>query len=267
MATSSSPKSIAASRTLQVARRAGGAQPFFEDDFASGDSSRSTTSDASLFNWAPISVSVDSTRALVGSNSAKFVFGPDADGADSWRELAFSLGKSVSEIWIEYDLYVPSNFAHRSQPIDNNKFLQLNFNGSTYQALTIEFVRQSDTTSGLKRFLSATENPANGSDNWPTAFSTQPNFIGAGYNIEPGQWSQVRVHFKSSTDGTTADGIAELWINGVLVRSLSWPFWKISTGGQINGGYILGYSNSGYAEATEFRADDVKIYETNPGWI
>lgn len=247
------------------------ATPFFEDGFESGDFSKTATNDGSVWGWSPVSVTVDTNNSLTGSNSANFTFGPNAPLDDAWVELAFSFGKSVSEAWAEYDLFVPSNFANRS-PSDNaanNKFFQFNFDGSTYQALTVEFTAQGSGKSALRRFLAASEDPATGQANWPadeTEFPNIADFIGAGCTLVPGNWHQVRLHFKSSTDGTSADGLAELFIDGVLIRSLAWPFWKISTSGQINGGYVLGYANSGYDNATEFRVDNFKAYDSDPGW-
>lgn len=239
---------------------------FFEDSFETGDLSKSITSDSSSWSWGGGTVDTDDART--GSNSLSFIFGPDALGEDSFRETSFRFGKSVSEIWLEYYIKIPANFFHRSDAPSNNKFLQLNFDDSTYQALTVEFEPRGDGTSSLRRFLAASENP-DGSTNWPTSQYTVDKFIGPagqGFPITLGNWHQIRVHFKSSTNGTGADGRAELWVDGVLLRDLNWPFWKVSTSGQINGGYLMGWSNSGYTDATEIRIDDVKVYDTDPGW-
>lgn len=245
---------------------------FFEDSFESGDLSKTTTSDGSTWEWIAPALSVDSGDATDGTQSVSMVFGPDADESDSSAQLNFDFGKALSEVWVEYDLYIPSNFNHRSQAsVTNNKFFQFNFDGSTYQALTIEYVEGGGGYSDLKRFLSASETPG-GSINWPTDAQVNPtveNFIGVGaaYTMNPGNWYQIRVHFKSSTDGTSDDGTAELFVDGTLIKSLDWAYWNISTSGQVNGGYVLGYANSGFDSATEFRVDNFKCYDSDPGWV
>ena len=49
------------------------------------------------------------------------------------------------------------------------------------------------------------------------------------------------------------------------------PFYNIaidSTGRAdfLLNGYLMGWSNSGYSEATNIYIDDFKLYDTNPGW-
>jgi hypothetical protein len=43
----------------------------------------------------------------------RYVFGPDKYNEDSWSEQRFDLGGNYSDLWIKYDLYIPSNFHHR----------------------------------------------------------------------------------------------------------------------------------------------------------
>ena len=62
------------------------------------------------------------------------------------------------------------------------------------------------------------------------------------------------------------DGRFEIWVNGVSVNSLDWPVWDDTYSGQINGGYILGWANSGFADLTTFYIDDFKVYNQDPGW-
>lgn len=239
--------------------------PDFEDDFSSGNLSKVTNG----YRWGTPGGNVS-----VANGRVELDFGPDANGADSTAELNFDFGEDLSEVWVQYDLYVPANYTHRSQSgVTNNKFFQFNYNGSAYQALTIESVEGGGGYSDLKRFLSASQRP-NGSNNWPTDESpgtpnaTVQDFIGntGAYAIRTGQWNQIRVHFRSSTDGTIKDGVAEIWANGVLLRSLPWEYWNIATQGKINGGYVMGFSNSGYTQATKFLVDNFKVYATNPGW-
>lgn len=230
----------------------------FEDDFASGDLSKTMNG----YSWG-----VPAGDVSVVNNQVEMTFGPNASGSGADAELNFDFDAPRSEVWVEYDITIPANWAIRANGQNyNNKFFQLNYNGGYYTALTIEFAHPNpaDGTAMLRRFLAASET-AGGAQNWPTAPTPIQNFIGPGCTMVPGNTYQIRVHFRSSPDGV-ADGIAELYIGGVLIRSLSWPFWKVATSGQINGGYVLGWANTGYTDETKFLIDNFKIYASDPGW-
>lgn len=243
---------------------------YFSDDFERGDFSKDETSGASLWSWSPNSrVAIDTSIVKNGTYSAQFRYGPDVDGADSSAQLTFSFGKDLSEVWLEYDWFIPANYYHRnSSGTDNNKLLQLSYNSSAFQALTVEADDPSGGTSSLKRTMSASDFPGGG-NNWPTVEDDpyRPNFIGPGssYTVKTGQWNQMRFHLRLSPDGVQA-GVWEIWVNGVLYKSFPWVFWSDTYGGIINGGYLMGWSNSGYSSETLFRVDNFVVYETDPGW-
>lgn len=247
--------------------------PYFSDDFESGDLSKSSTSDGSTWVWTPTGVTVDNSAAHTGANSASLVYGPDANGDDSWLQLNFKFGKEVREFWMEYWLYIPANFFHRDQDsapntVTNNKFFAARNEGSNFEAWTVEFIRRADGTSDLKRPMSNSQFPGGG-NNWPTDESEYvPKFIGPDntYFCQTGQWNKIGMRFKGSTDGTSPDGRMEVWANDVLVKGFDWAIWSNTYGNLVDGGYIMGWANSGYTNATEFRIDDVKVFLTDPGW-
>ncbi|WP_203300632.1 hypothetical protein [Marinobacter sediminum] len=241
-------------------------ESWFKDGFESGDFSTESSTGAGSLRWSPSNVSISSSFSHSGTYSAKFVFGPDANGEDSWRELGFRFDRAFSEIWVEYWILYPSNYNHRSQSSSsNNKFFQFNYNAAPKQMLTIESAVQGGGASLMRRYLSTTQNP-DGSNNWPVSDSDTPNFIGSGSNfaIQLGQWTKVMIHYKSGSDGRSNDGLAEIWINDELFHSLEWPFWERDNGGSINGGYILGWSNSGFSQATDIYVDDFTVYTSQP---
>jgi len=238
-----------------------------EDGFEAGSFTQKSMTDGTGFSWGASSVSVSSAVSRSGNYSAEFVFGPNADGEDSWRELGFRLTKPVSVIWVEYWILYPDNYRHRSQSgPSNNKFFQLNYNGAPKQMLTIESEAQGNGTSAMRRFLSTTQAPS-GVDNWPVGDSSTSNFIGdtREFAIEKGKWSRVLIYYKAGTDGVRNNGRAEVWVNDELVHGLDWPFWEPENQGKINGGYILGWSNSGFSEATRIYVDDFRVYDAPPG--
>lgn len=237
-----------------------------EDSFETGTFAQKTLTDGTGLSWGASSVSVSNAQSRTGNYSAQFIFGPDANGEDSWRELGFRLSAPVSEIWVEYWILYPDNYFHRSQSgPSNNKFFQLNYNGAPKQMLTIESEVQGNGNSSMRRFLSTTQTPS-GSDNWPVNDSSTSNFIGnsSEFAIEKGKWSRVLIHYRAGSDGVRNDGRAEIWVNGELVHGLDWPFWEPDNQGKINGGYILGWSNSGFSEATRIYVDDFRVYDAPP---
>ncbi len=199
------------------------------------------------------------------SYALRFRYQGTASGTDSFAEQNFGLPDS-GEIWLEYWLYVPSNFAHRSDAPMNNKFMQLNYNGSRSQILTVEYERQSSNSSYMRRFLSTSEH-ADGSSNWPVGDRNTSDFIGPNARIKPGpsgpksEFTTRRVRARTSVTGR-----AEVFVNGQLVHALDWGFWDRTFSGHVNGGYLLGWSDSGFDQQTDFFIDDFKVWTQNPNW-
>lgn len=240
--------------------------PWFEDGFESGDFSKNSMRDGTSFRWSASNVSASNATSNSGSYSAMFVFGPNADGEDSWRELGFRFGKAVSDVWVEYWILYPDNYNHRSQSSSsNNKFFQFNYNGAPKQMLTVESAVQGGGSSLMRRFLSTTQTPS-GANNWPVNDYDTRNFIGSSsdYVIQTGRWTKVMIHYSAGSDGVKNDGRAEVWINDKLFHGLDFPFWEPDNQGRINGGYILGWSNSGFSQATRIYIDDFKVFDAPP---
>ncbi|ROQ42898.1 hypothetical protein EDB94_3114 [Marinobacter sp. 3-2] len=240
-----------------------------EESFESGGFEQRSMSNGASFRWSPSSVNISDAVSRTGTFSAQFVYGPDAEGEDSWRELGFRFGSPMSQVWVEYWIYYPDNYLHRTQSgPSNNKFFQLNYNGSPKQLLTVESAAQGNGTSGMRRFLSTTQKP-DGSTNWPVNDSSTNNFIGDSedFAIQLGRWTKVLIHYKAGSDGVRSDGRAEVWVNDELIHGLDWPFWEPDNKGQINGGYILGWANSGFSQATRIYVDDFKVYDSPPEMV
>jgi hypothetical protein len=244
----------------------GDGTPIFSDDFESGD--RTHTENGMKWSGAKGGNGGVSMPGGFGRNesqySLRFRYGATDSGTDSFAEQSFR-GLDTSEMWVEYWLFIPANFKHRHDLPGNNKLMQLNYTGSKSQILTLEYQRQSDTSSSMRRFLSTSKH-LDGTKNWPTTDRNTPDFIGPNGHIKPGQWSQIRVHYKASSGADIYDGRAEIFVNGTLVHGLDWAFWDPTYKGQINGGYLMGWANSGFDEQTEFFIDDFKVWTSNPGW-
>ena len=87
--------------------------------------------------------------------------------------------------------------------------------------------------------------------------------------ITPGAWAQIHIHIKTSSSQSALDGALQMWVNGTLFFSITAANifgFDPTVGGQLHNGYILGYPDSAFGQATYFYIDDFTIYNTNPGW-
>lgn len=257
-----------------------GALPVFQDNFDTG----ARAGPQSGYQWSPPGgqqpPAVSNTRAFSGAYSLKFGFGPDAatPGDDSSSEQRFVLGAYLSEVWVEYMLYVPTNFYHRKVPGDthNNKFFVLwrdTYSGSSDWLVDVEFEAQFDPRNdGTSRIR-----PTTGTGivyNIPNPQLTTANLINNGvtpvtgaWAITPGNWTRIRIHVRMSTGVGTNDGVLEMWANNALFFAKTNGNFIGTTGVRdLRNGYLLGYANSGFNNLTEMFVDDFKIYDANPLW-
>lgn len=93
----------------------------FADDFSSGDL---TYTNGSAKWQSPRKVNIAEKD---GNKVADFTFVGSSDlSKDAFAELRFDLGKVYSELWLTYDLFIPSNYHHRDAiSSDNNKMFRL----------------------------------------------------------------------------------------------------------------------------------------------
>jgi hypothetical protein len=243
----------------------GDAQPFFSEDWDNGQKNN-----ANGFSWSGGPQVVDEGISFTGDYALRFVYGPDADGEDSAPEQRFSLGRDMTAVWFEYQLYVPANFIHRSQAYlgqtFNNKFFRVwqGPAGNDSQAIfsvTTEYWRNNDTESRLEMIAEQTGGST-------TEVAADP-FIGSTGPITIGEWNQIRMGYQTASGLGQEDGYWKLWVDGVLVgHLLDFEFWNQAglDNTYIQSGYILGWSNSGFTEATTFYVDAFKAYDENPGW-
>lgn len=242
--------------------------PFFSDSFDNGQ-----RNDANGFRWtSPAYVTVSTEKAFSGSHALRFEYGPAAFGKDSWSEQRFDMGRYVSDVTIEYQLFVPSNFKHRlDDEITNNKFIILwrdtygDFSG-TWQ-VGWEYLRGSDDFSSNARFVSSRWDCGFVTDgcNWPTPKPLNGfQLIGGPNGLKLGQWNKVKFRAKAASSVTSQDGVAALWINDVMVFNYTLGRFHNSNNtiadAVLRNGYLLGWANSGFAETTIFYIDDVKFY-------
>jgi hypothetical protein len=230
---------------------------------------------------AYVKVSNDRVFAT-GIHSLKFPCGPDAAHADSWAEQRFTFGAYLTELWAEYELYVPANYTHRAEPgwPSNNKFLT--FWRDTYSNLPdwlprMEVDRNSNGTSCTRACSNYENDPGAYTTDIPSpqvdvgSLNSGVPFIGAGGLVVPGGWTRIRAHLKGSSGAGVADGVFEMWAGTTLAyRKNNGKFMGgggvAGTNNALKNGYLLGAMNSGFTDATIFYVDDFVVYASDPGW-
>ena len=247
-----------------------------------------------LVAGAPFTVTSNDATTLHftgDATNAVSVSGEAAYGNQGSLDGSFHFGAYVTEVWIEFWWYVPSNYAQRlhnnfNAASANNKLLLVwndTYSGATDWEPGWEFYPNYTNGAGAQVTGTGT------SWLWPTVNSTVNGsiitvptpytvnlaasagdvYIGTGGYVVPGQWNQMRYHFKASSAYGNTDGVMEHWVNGTLVfqktngsfYGAATPFYRT-----LHHGYLIGSANSGYTQETKFYIDDFKIYDQNPAW-
>lgn len=232
---------------------ASGAEPYFSDNFDTG-----RLGSSSEFSWSG-DRALSTEQSFSGQYAMKFTYGPDANGEDSWTEQRFNLASSPSsaprEVWIEYQLRVPSNWVHRYQAPGNNKLFALfaeNYSNTGDIQAVFEYERESDTRSNIRVICMSGRGCLKG------------NYLAHLFDSSMrGKWVRMRFHLRAGQN----NGLIEVWRDNELVYSIYDYSHYFSSGNNYwREGYLMGWSNSGYAQATSFYVDDFKVYRENPGW-
>ena len=237
-----------------------GPEPLFADDFESGDNSHAENG----VQWHGLGSDVDvsTERAHSGSHALAFHYPSVPGGEDSSAELRFDL-PDLEEMWMEYYVWVPSNFYHRDKEgPENNKFLRIW--GGDYG--------NSDPKFGASYRPMSGGDEAYGYVQWGDHDTT---ILGAQdpdshwdlfTAATKGSWIRVRWHAKLATSEQAEDGEIQLWQDGELeVDFQNLDFYGDQTE-FFDQGYLFGWSNSGFDEETTFYVDDFTIYDSDPGW-
>jgi hypothetical protein len=234
----------------------------FQDGFETGNFSHTQGS----ARWASPNgtVAVSSTRAKTGTYSAKFTFGPNPDGQDSWAELPFELGGNYPEVWCAYDLWVPSNYYHRSQGDGSNNKGFLYLWSGDYGSPSGPAMGPNFWPAGGGLPMQAGESRMKGYLWVPYDQHIEPS-VEAIYFSDRGKWVHIVCHYKYASAANN-DGCQEIWktTDGVQRKLLdirNGP-WYMSSAPGFQRGYILGWSNSGFTDLTEMYVDNV-IFSTS----
>lgn len=244
----------------------------------------------------PSTCTVSTTQAQAGTKSLKCHF--VATSAAPWysrAEQRFQFGAYLTEVWLEYWLYWPDNYVHRTVPgySDNHKFLILW--RDTYGSGNGDFICDAEDWAGPDTNDSMLDGRTNTSTNGTVTHTIPTTGIPSGsYYVTdffdasspasgllvPGNWHRVRAHIKTASAPGAGDGQQEYWIGSTAAyQRRAGDFWyaaKLGTGDDnplygdptctLHNGYVLGEANAGYAADTDFFIDGFRIYAVDPGW-
>ncbi len=242
-------------------------EPFFSDDFEGGNLNHSENG----FKWTRnVNGTVNDVNPKDGSRAYWFRFEAQSDpqnqeAPSSFSELRFDLGSLQTEVFIEYDLYIPANFSHRERNPGNNKWFLIwgsgNYPGNHVAGgpMMISTNSYRFTSGNAINYLHPVWNDADRVSGGPDAkpFITESDL---------GTWVRLRWHFKVSETSSSQDAVMRLWKNGSLVISkTNFNLWNGSDNG-FQKGYLMGWHNSGYNQQTNLYLDNFKVYTSDPGW-
>lgn len=195
------------------------------------------------------------------------------EGQNSFAEQRFFLAPSalggrdgVTELWIQYDQYIPTNFRERS------------FSGSSGSKVLALFNDSYDNTRLiLGRLPTGSVGSAIHKSDWRFFDSSG----GRQYNvyrdrdrplidmrIDSGTWQRRTVHVILPTGIESNNGITEFWVRhgdgstDKLIDDRDGSFYSLNGTNYIANGYFLGWSNPGFSESTSILIDNVIIAES-----
>jgi len=265
--------------------------PVFEDSFEGGVPSEPRNG----YGWlgykpaAGEGVAVSRDLARSGSGSMRFTYSGNADPcADSWAEQRFTLGENLTEVWLEYYIYMPTGaegkgarFFHRrpvcpreSDPngtISNNKFFALWASNYDVRAapggmkVLFEYQRTSGPGDGDSQLYGMWCNDDKLCSNWGAENGRwDPAFTSS----MRGRWVQVRIHTRAADSKAASNGVLQLWVDGAQRINMQNLDLAPEAGGErwFRNGYLMGWANSGFDQPTAIYVDDFKIFRSNPGW-
>ncbi|APR76855.1 Hypothetical protein A7982_02202 [Minicystis rosea] len=253
----------------------------FFDDFEGGDLNHSTNG----FAWADTAYAhVTTNHPKDGTHALEFDYG---SGDESWSEVRFDIGQNLTEVWIGYDIFIPSNYFHR----DTNPT-----SGNEWGGGEKEFVLYADDYSEANPTLILGRNFKRHDGNWVNDGSSwmnssfryiDPDGVQQWYQMWPdgtpvlidtktdlGTWQKRILHVKMPTGPSSNDGVVEYWTvpaSGPVRKCIDrhdGSFYGANDGASqnyVNKGYVLGYANSGFAEDTVFQVDNFEV-RTNNRW-
>ena len=253
----------------------------FTDDFESGSLHEGSKQQNGFFWRIGDDTEVSTENKKNGSYSLRFFFEGKEDGKDASSEQRFYLGGHHPDIWVKYDLFIPSNYVHRnSTGSDNNKgFLWLWAQGYSCKEregpkLGSHFWPRDNGDSKVSMYATACENGEQKiQEHWLSTEEGDGKSNNGIINDDRGHWMTLIMHAKYATKANN-DGVFEMWKTNwrgetdklMNIHNGAWYSTQPNSNEPARGfdqGYLLGWANSGFDEDTIIYLDNI-VFSTGP---
>ena len=220
---------------------------------------------ANGLNWDPRTP--ESADDVVGEHMMRYRYQPGA----SWTEQRYDMGGAYPEVWISYWIRVPRNYARPSGT--NNKWFNIwmgrskNLYSADYENNNISRIEMQDWP-GSSNSMDINIQFRNGSDGKYRNSNRYANFVTP---ADAGRWMKILYHFKASSSNSADDGILRMYrrwhseADYELINDLTNLNVGVGSGSVAAGrlgwgaGYVMGYANAAYSEATDWLLDDFTV--------
>ncbi len=260
----------------------------FQDGFENEGAGLNLTPQTNGFTWQTgANTQVSSVNPETGKYALEFDFAGVPDGTDDNAEQPFLLGGSYPEIWVKYDIFIPTNYYHRDSTLrtTNHKgFLYLwagNYGSPTGPGMGPNFWPDSAITNTTATGQSVGSfyvwgvpgmNPNGASDEHFGPWNYPKIWANEGYIIRTqdlGKWMQVILHYKYATSANN-DGVAQIWLQTAgearrQVLNLTNGNWYVPGATGFTQGYLLGWANDGFLQDTKIYIDNIEFSTTPIG--
>lgn len=196
---------------------------------------------------------VQNAYAASGSKSARIRFTTAAG------QLAFDLGAHYREVTITFKWRVPENWKHRTtgSPTNNKMFRIWGDDGGAQngydntEKVGSSMWREND----FRSRISADYNNGGGMGELPGT-----NYSGFLTSADAGLWHDIEIYVKACSASGAADGVIRLKKNGVTIyNATNVNNWFSGKPHAYRHGYLMGWANTGYDEATDYYLDDISF--------
>ncbi len=245
---------------------------FFIEDFESGDFSGTNaegfhwkqtnrtsivTSESVVNNGAPVDVPIPEGRnwnPKNGRHSLRFRY----PAQDFMSEQRFGLSVAHPELWVKYWLRVPTNYKHTTITPSNSKLFAIWMDAYSDKGVGATVIWEFwGNGSGSELAFHYSKGGEIGHDG---PHIQHVPFIS---EEDKGRWMQLIFHVKAASSFEANDGVIQLWrrwedepaftkYHELLDADIGFADVK-----GWRDGYLMGWSNSGYIENTEWLIDDI----------
>lgn len=239
------------------------ATPLFSEDFEEGQRTGNEyfgfTSSSRNVYVVEDPVTGATTIPHRGQYSLGFSHRAKPPGKDSTAQQDYQLGERQNEIWYRYFFRVPENFFHRQEESSsNNKWLVAYTDDYERSGVTVVLEYWPDGNGGSRIAYRWVRDSGFSSHQGHAQFIRIPE--------DRGTWIEFVFHVRLASAAARNDGVIQTWIRREgesdyipLHDRTDAPLYSSAQTGGFAQGYMMGWSNSGFAEETTFYVDDLEF--------